>query len=92
MLCANAFDKEGFLCDLNDWNPDVAAQIAASENLQLSSAHWEVISLLRDYYREYDSSCHAGTGKILRVKSWGGKGEKYIPDVLVPRIAGQAWQ
>ena len=56
MLCANAFDKEGFLCDLNDWNPDVAAQIAASENLQLSAAHWEVIHLLRAYYLTYDSA------------------------------------
>jgi tRNA 2-thiouridine synthesizing protein E len=56
MLRANAFDKEGFLLELADWNHDVAAQIAASENLKLSAAHWEIIDLLRDYYRAYDSS------------------------------------
>ncbi|MDG2045811.1 MAG: TusE/DsrC/DsvC family sulfur relay protein [Halioglobus sp.] len=56
MLCTNAFDEEGFLYNLTDWSPDVAAQIAASENLQLSSAHWEVIDLLRAYYLAYDSA------------------------------------
>ncbi|MDG2272923.1 MAG: TusE/DsrC/DsvC family sulfur relay protein [Halioglobus sp.] len=56
MLLSTAFDKEGFLYDLSDWSPSVAAQIAVSENLELSDAHWEVINLLRRYYLEYDSS------------------------------------
>ena len=56
MLCANAFDKEGFLVELADWNADVAAQIAASEHLELTTGHWEIITLLRKYYVAYDSS------------------------------------
>ncbi len=56
MLSANAFDKEGFLIELTDWNPGVAAQIAASENLELGAAHWEIINLLREYYLTYDST------------------------------------
>lgn len=56
MLPANAFDSEGFLRDLTAWTPDVAGQIAARENLELTAAHWEVIHLLRVYYAEYDSS------------------------------------
>ena len=56
MLPASAFDKEGFLRHLSDWEPPVARQIAAAENLELTAAHWEVVDLLRAYYREYDAS------------------------------------
>jgi len=56
MLSANAFDKDGFLLNLADWNPRVATQIAAMENVELTPAHWEVLELLRAYYQEYDSS------------------------------------
>ena len=55
-LAADAFDTEGFLRNLPDWNPEVAVQIAAAENLELTPAHWEILELLRAYYREYDSS------------------------------------
>lgn len=56
MLPADAFDKEGFLRELSDWKPQVAEQIARSENLELTSAHWEILQLLRNYYQEYDAS------------------------------------
>ena len=56
MLPDTAFDREGFLRSLQDWTPEVAEQIAAREQLVLTDAHWEVIRLLRDYYREFDSS------------------------------------
>ena len=56
MLPPDAFDKEGFLRELSQWSPAVACQIAAAEQLELTPAHWEVLYLLRDYYRDYDSS------------------------------------
>jgi len=56
MLGESAFDKEGFLRKLSDWNPQVAEQIARQEHLELTPAHWEVVHLLRAYYLEYDSS------------------------------------
>ncbi len=56
MLPASAFDKEGFLRHLKDWTPQVARQIAAAEQLELTDAHWEILYLLRDYYAEFDSS------------------------------------
>jgi tRNA 2-thiouridine synthesizing protein E len=55
-LPLEAFDQEGFLRQLDDWTPAVAEQIARAEQLTLSPAHWEVIELLRQYYREFDSS------------------------------------
>ena len=56
MLDGSAFDKEGFLRDLSHWSPAVAEQLAEAEGLELTDAHWEILHLLREYYREYDSS------------------------------------
>ena len=56
MLDRDAFDKEGFLRNLDDWNREVAEQIALAEGIDLTAAHWEIIELLREYYREFDSS------------------------------------
>ncbi|TGD73629.1 TusE/DsrC/DsvC family sulfur relay protein [Mangrovimicrobium sediminis] len=56
MLPPGAFDREGFLRNLQDWSPEVAQQIAAAEGIELEQAHWEIIELLRDYYARFDSS------------------------------------
>ncbi len=53
---AIAVDKEGFLLDLNDWSPDVAQQLAQAEGIELTTEHWQVLELLRQFYREFDSS------------------------------------
>lgn len=47
---------EGFLVSYNDWNAEVAQQLASKEAISLSPAHWEVIELLREYYATFDSS------------------------------------
>ncbi|MFC6631777.1 TusE/DsrC/DsvC family sulfur relay protein [Microbulbifer taiwanensis] len=49
-------DKEGYLRDLDDWSPAVAEQLASAENIELSDAHWQVIRLLQDFYREFELS------------------------------------
>jgi tRNA 2-thiouridine synthesizing protein E len=51
-----AVDAEGFLRNLQDWTPAVAEQLATSEGLELTPAHWEVINLLRRFYTDYNSS------------------------------------
>ena len=56
MLADCAFDKLGFLRSLSDWTPEVAKQIALSEGIALNEKHWELISLIRQYYAEFDSS------------------------------------
>ncbi len=56
MYSDSAFDPEGFLRNLMDWDPSVAEQIAQSENIKLTPAHWEIVHQLRAYYREFDSS------------------------------------
>lgn len=46
-------DAEGYLCNLQDWSPVVAQQLAAQDNVTLTEAHWEIIYFLRDYYAQY---------------------------------------
>ncbi|MFA5627691.1 MAG: TusE/DsrC/DsvC family sulfur relay protein [Thiohalomonadaceae bacterium] len=46
-------DEEGYLVNINDWDRDIAAELAKSENLELTDSHWEVIDFLREYYNEY---------------------------------------
>lgn len=49
-------DAEGYLKNLGDWNERLAEQIAATEGIQLGAAHWELISLIRQFYREFQLS------------------------------------
>lgn len=46
-------DEEGYLVNINDWDRDVAEELAKGENLEMTDAHWEVIDFLREYYSEY---------------------------------------
>ena len=46
-------DEEGYLANLNDWEPDVATAMAKDEDVDLTENHWEVINFLREYYEEY---------------------------------------
>ena len=50
------YDKEGFLRDLSAWTPAVAEEIAAREGIELTDAHWEIIRLLREFYRRFEAS------------------------------------
>jgi tRNA 2-thiouridine synthesizing protein E len=46
-------DKEGFLRDVTEWDIAVADTLAAGEKITLTSEHWEIIRLVRDYYDSY---------------------------------------
>ena len=49
-------DKQGYLENLGDWSPAVAAEIASREAISLTAEHWEVINLLRDFYAAHGLS------------------------------------
>ena len=51
-----ALDKEGFLRDREDWSPAVAEYLAEAEGITLTEAHWQVITLLQGFYREFELS------------------------------------
>lgn len=76
MDTACAVDKNGFLSNLDDWSPAVAQQLAQAEHIELTEAHWQVIELLRAYYREYDSSpAMRALVKYVRIQLGPDKGK-----------------
>ena len=47
-------DSDGHLQHLADWSEKTAQQLAASENIELSAAHWEIIYLLKEFYQRFE--------------------------------------
>ena len=41
--------SEGFLVDRTDWNPAVACAIAEAHSIELSDAHWEIVTLIQTW-------------------------------------------
>ena len=51
-----ATDNDGYLEHFDEWNRAVASAIARLENIELSAPHWEILNLLREFYRHYEQS------------------------------------
>jgi len=51
-----ALDPEGYLANLDDWEPCVAIALALDEQVELTEAHWELIEQVRNFYKEFDHS------------------------------------
>jgi tRNA 2-thiouridine synthesizing protein E len=47
---------DGRLANLDDWNRDVASELAARDGLELNDDHWKVIDTMRSYYQEFGVS------------------------------------
>ena len=48
-------DNEGYLLDPDLWDKTIALQIAESENIPMTDAHWEIVHFVRDYFEVYQS-------------------------------------
>ena len=64
----------GYLVNLEEWNEDVATQLAATEGVELSDKHWDVINFLRDEYMN-NSGNQPNNRSIIKEMSgrWGHK-------------------
>lgn len=47
-------DEKGYLLDWQDWTPQVARAMAASDKVILTGDHWVVFGVFRRYYEEYE--------------------------------------
>ena len=57
-----ALNEEGFVIDPNQWNEDVAVELARREGIDpLTDRHWEVIRFMR---HEYETK---GSGPSVRI-------------------------
>ena len=87
-------DPEGFLRQLDSWEPVVAEVIAADLGIQLTDAHWEVIEVVRRFYQEYGlSPTNRVTQKILKsqldpsfdsirlMRLFGGRARRHLAQI-----------
>ncbi len=49
-------DPQGYLKNVLDWNEEIAEIIAATEKIDLTPAHWEVVQFVREFYLEFNTS------------------------------------
>lgn len=56
MLDTTLLDEEGYLLNLDDWSSELAHHLARQEDIELTDAHWEIITLLRNFYQEFEVS------------------------------------
>jgi TusE/DsrC/DsvC family sulfur relay protein len=60
-------DAEGFLTDYNEWNEDLAEQLAAQIGIELTDAHLRVLGFLRADYKTQGE-----TATLRRVSTQAG--------------------
>lgn len=48
-------DNEGFLLNPEDWDMELAYELAKIENIELSEHHLQVVKFIRDYYETNQS-------------------------------------
>lgn len=93
----NILDTNGFLADRALWTPDIARAFAELENIALTDAHWEIISLIQRFYEEFDASpANRALAKYVKLELGPEKGNSIYLMSLFPgsptrrasRIAG----
>ncbi|HSP31561.1 MAG TPA: TusE/DsrC/DsvC family sulfur relay protein [Halomonas sp.] len=47
-------DPEGYLVNQSEWSESVAKLMAEEEGLPLTPEHWEIIAVVREFYRRYE--------------------------------------
>jgi tRNA 2-thiouridine synthesizing protein E len=51
-----AVDEYGYLINYKDWSRSLAAHMAKEDNFKLTKSHWEIIFLVRRYFKKYQGS------------------------------------
>jgi tRNA 2-thiouridine synthesizing protein E len=49
-------DSQGYLVNYLEWNEALGIILAENDNVELTQAHWEVITFVRGFYIQYKTS------------------------------------
>jgi tRNA 2-thiouridine synthesizing protein E len=79
-------DGHGYLVDLEQWTPDVAVEIAKTEEIELGERHMQMVELLRDEYINNRGN-QPNERKLLKAMGelWGEKIKAKDLYVLFPK-------
>jgi TusE/DsrC/DsvC family sulfur relay protein len=48
--------RDGRLANTDDWNETIARALAEKDGIELTDNHWEIINLMRDFYKQFNIS------------------------------------
>jgi len=67
-------NDQGYLTMLEQWNKEVALEIAKEENIEMTDKHWEVIDYLQDQCRKEVAITIRKVGKsgVVNIKEFYG--------------------
>ncbi len=83
--CELETNDEGFLCDHQCWDENVAHEIAKLNQISLSDAHFEIIFFIRDYYQQFKHLPNMRVfSRAIRKKLGAEKGESRYLHRLFP--------
>ncbi len=60
-------DDEGFMTEYEEWNEELAKQLAANIGIDMTDRHWEAVNFLRSDYADQGE-----TATLRRVSTVGG--------------------
>lgn len=67
-------DEHGYLVDLNDWNEEIAQEIAQEEGVNLTAESFKLINFLRDEYINNNANQPNERNMVKGLKDdWEGK-------------------
>ena len=73
--------EAGWLENLDEWSPELAAEIAKNEKIaELTDEHWDIVNLAREYFTENGVVCEPRAFSKLMKKKYGKdrSDQKYI--------------
>ncbi len=73
--------EAGWLNNLDEWSPELAAEIAINEKIgALDEEHWDIINLAREYFQDNGTVCEPRQFSKLMKKKYGKdrSDQKYI--------------
>ncbi len=65
-------NDEGYLTDFNQWDKDVAIELAKEKEIDLSDKHWEVLEYLQNKYNNEEALSIRGIKKsgVINIKEF----------------------
>jgi tRNA 2-thiouridine synthesizing protein E len=79
------YDKPNNLEVLDPWSKEIAIELASTEGIVLTPAHWEVIDTLRNHYQEFGPDANGRSLlKCMETEFFDHGGKKYLYE-LFPR-------
>ncbi|MFC2110116.1 TusE/DsrC/DsvC family sulfur relay protein [Bacteroidota bacterium] len=66
------FSEDGYMTDLSQWDKEIGIELAKSEEIEMTDAHWEVIDYLQNQFKNDNALSIRGIKKsgVVNIKEF----------------------